>query len=954
MRSYRVGFDLFIGGGSGADGFSFCHGPGISVPFGEQGSGNGLRVEFDTFTNGSADGLEDEANTIEVWFAGTRLSKLGGVALRTGRFVPVEIQVDDGRITVRHDGVTVTDNLVIPGWAPQADWTMAFGGRTGGLTDLHRVDNLTYTAPLGVALEWVDSGGATLDVTPIAPARVATARLRATRPGASRVTVVARDSDGLTGRATVDLTILPDLDRDGIADRDDADVDGDSLLNTDEVARGTDARNPDTDGDGLKDGVEVAGGCSDPLRLDTDGDGIADGVDSNPCQVASRPVQIAVAGLEAVEGTATNFTFGATDADGNLRRWRRQLGAGVRDALRTEYYALGGTVPGLAGVGFGTRTPVVVRKGGTLDFRAGGAAFVDGVPADLFAVRATGYIDIPASGTWTFHLTSDDGSSMSLGGSEFILNDGDHGDVTRSGSRGLPAGAVPFEVRMYENFGAATLVLEWEGAGVPRQVVPSSAFVEDVDALWVGGGGELVLSANSASSQAVLSFRSAFVGVVNLSVEVVDSDGFVSVQSIPVTVLADLDRDGIADRDDADVDGDGLLNTDEVARGTDTRNPDTDGDGLKDGVEVAGGSNPVNPDTDGDGIVDSIDPNPLVSDRDQDGDGVADTDDPDIDGDGLMNDQEAIRGTDPRKPDTDGDRWQDGLEVALESDPLRADSMPTILVVGQPVVDVVLPTAPATDLTVGGIVVAEPPVDVVLPTAPSTDLTVGGIVVSEPPVDVVLPTAPATDLTVGGIVVSEPAVDVVLPTAPSTDLTVGGIVVAEPPVDVVLPAAPSTDLTVGGIVVAEPPVDVVLPAAPSTDLTAGGIVVSEPVVVVDWATESGSGPGGTGPLVGPGDAGSGNGTAGDIRLLSLRIDPAAGPRPAVEGETAVEEAASQWWVTLEWHGPEGARYRVESSDDLQTWRPETLDRVVVERGHCTGRCRAVGDEARFYRVLWTD
>jgi hypothetical protein len=197
-------------------------------------------------------------------------------------------------------------------------------------------------------------------------------------------------------------------------------------------------------------------------------------------------------------------------------------------------------------------------------------------------------------------------------------------------------------------------------------------------------------------------------------------------------------------------------------------------------------------------------------------------------------------------------------------------------------------------------------------------------------------------------------VDVVLPAAPSTDLTVGGIVVSEPPVDVVLPAAPSTDLTAGGIVVSEPSVDVVLPTAPSTDLTAGGIVVSEPVVVVDWATESGSGPGGTGPLVGPGDAGSGNGTAGDIRLLSLRIDPAAGPRPAVEGETAVEEAASQWWVTLEWHGPEGARYRVESSDDLQTWRPETLDRVVVERGHCTGRCRAVGDEARFYRVRWTE
>jgi len=43
----------------------------------------------------------------------------------------------------------------------------------------------------------------------------------------------------------------------------------------------------------------------------------------------------------------------------------------------------------------------------------------------------------------------------------------------------------------------------------------------------------------------------------------------------------------------ADDDGDGLTNSDELARGTDPLNPDTDGDGIGDGDEVALGTNPL-------------------------------------------------------------------------------------------------------------------------------------------------------------------------------------------------------------------------------------------------------------------------------------------------------------------------------------------------------------------------
>ncbi|MEB6059484.1 hypothetical protein MXE81_14410, partial [Mammaliicoccus sciuri] len=70
--------------------------------------------------------------------------------------------------------------------------------------------------------------------------------------------------------------------------------------------------------------------------------------------------------------------------------------------------------------------------------------------------------------------------------------------------------------------------------------------------------------------------------------------------------------DGIPDKDDNDIDGDGVNNKDEEANGTDPTNPDTDGNGVNDGDE----------DTDGDGIPNKVESDP-TSDKvtDKDGDG---------------------------------------------------------------------------------------------------------------------------------------------------------------------------------------------------------------------------------------------------------------------------------------------------------------------------------------------
>ncbi|NJE75894.1 calcium-binding protein [Thermococcus sp. ES12] len=65
----------------------------------------------------------------------------------------------------------------------------------------------------------------------------------------------------------------------------------------------------------------------------------------------------------------------------------------------------------------------------------------------------------------------------------------------------------------------------------------------------------------------------------------------------------------------ADCDGDGLTDPEELEAGTNVLDPDTDGDGLLDSWEVAYGTDPLSADTDGDGIsdLDELRPSIIVS-----------------------------------------------------------------------------------------------------------------------------------------------------------------------------------------------------------------------------------------------------------------------------------------------------------------------------------------------------
>jgi hypothetical protein len=186
-----------------------------------------------------------------------------------------------------------------------------------------------------------------------------------------------------------------------------------------------------------------------------------------------------------------------------------------------------------------------------------------------------------------------------------------------------------------------------------------------------------------------------------------DSDGLPDIYETNTGVYISPTDTG-SDPNDADTDGDNLLDGEEVLEfGTNPNLADTDGDTINDDVEIANGTDPTLIDTDGDGLADNVETNtgiyvdetdtgtdPLLADTDGDGlaDGVetntkvfvgpgdtgTDPNNNDSDGDDLSDGWEVLNGTNPHVMDADGDPDLDGLDNLAErnagTNPLDPDS----------------------------------------------------------------------------------------------------------------------------------------------------------------------------------------------------------------------------------------------------------------------------------------
>jgi hypothetical protein len=164
---------------------------------------------------------------------------------------------------------------------------------------------------------------------------------------------------------------------------------------------------------------------------------------------------------------------------------------GAAPGVPTSWYALAGDTPALPD--FATLT----SYGGTvlpnIDIASTGGNFSTSGRADLVAAVFEGFIEVPATGVWTFSTESDDGSRLFVDGQLLVNNDGLHGMVDRSGQIALEAGFHRYRVEFFENFGGAGEIVRWQGPGTPRAVVPATAFAKGgtVMQLDLNGDGEV-------------------------------------------------------------------------------------------------------------------------------------------------------------------------------------------------------------------------------------------------------------------------------------------------------------------------------------------------------------------------------------------------------------------------------------------------------------------------------
>ncbi len=91
-----------------------------------------------------------------------------------------------------------------------------------------------------------------------------------------------------------------------------------------------------------------------------------------------------------------------------------------------------------------------------------------------FAAVFSGYLEVPEDAMYEFSLTSDDGSTLWIGDTKVVDNDGLHGAEERTGMIALRTGPHPIAVRYIQGGGGAVLRLRVRtGTGAWRDVPAS-------------------------------------------------------------------------------------------------------------------------------------------------------------------------------------------------------------------------------------------------------------------------------------------------------------------------------------------------------------------------------------------------------------------------------------------------------------------------------------------------
>ncbi len=175
-NTFLAFYQMFVGGGSQADGYSLSFGGGIpAAPSGgeESGYGNGLVISFDTYNNGAGGYQWGGSNQVGIYlvYNGSVLAFSPGASWRN-TWTSVELVINDlGELTLEVSDVPIFTGVALPAGYTSADksnWDVAFAARTGGSNDEHSIDNINIT--FGNQFEYSVNGGASWQTSTAFPA----------------------------------------------------------------------------------------------------------------------------------------------------------------------------------------------------------------------------------------------------------------------------------------------------------------------------------------------------------------------------------------------------------------------------------------------------------------------------------------------------------------------------------------------------------------------------------------------------------------------------------------------------------------------------------------------------------------------------------------------------------------------------------------------------------------
>jgi beta-glucosidase len=161
-------------------------------------------------------------------------------------------------------------------------------------------------------------------------------------------------------------------------------------------------------------------------------------------------------GIKARAGSGVSVTY----AQGNV------ASNGQLPAIDTQYLTpSSGTGQGLQGNYYANTTlsgtPAATQTDPQVAFTWNGSP-APGVPGTNFSAKWTGTLTPPVTGTYTFGLTSDDGSRLIINGQQVIDNWRDQAPNTETAQVALTAGQpVQIEVDYYQGGGGAMVNLGW-------------------------------------------------------------------------------------------------------------------------------------------------------------------------------------------------------------------------------------------------------------------------------------------------------------------------------------------------------------------------------------------------------------------------------------------------------------------------------------------------------------